>query len=219
MKTVRTISTAATGLVLLVAQASGQTTTSNPPATLPEAATNRWSFSASAYTYLVPHSRDYVDPILTANRGWLHLEARYNYESLETGSAWLGYKFSAGTKLALELTPMLGGVFGNTTGVAPACNLSLSYRRFALSSQGEYVFDTGDRSGNFAYTWSELSYSPVDWFRAGVAVQRTKAYTTDLDLQRGVLVGFLYKKVNFTTYVFNLGWTDPTVVLAVGVEF
>ena len=50
-------------------------------------------------------------------------------------------------------------------------------------------------------------------------IQRTKAYQTDLDIQRGFLVGFSYKKVDFTTYVFNLGWTDPTVVLAVGLNF
>ena len=81
------------------------------------------------------------------------------------------------------------------------------------------VFDTGARAENFFYTWSEISYSPVDWFRAGLAVQRTRLYHTNLDIQRGILVGLNYKKVDFTTYVFNLGWTDPTVVLAMGVSF
>ena len=41
--------------------------------------------------------------------------ARYNYENLETGSVWVGYNLSGGEKLEWELTPMLGGVFGNTT--------------------------------------------------------------------------------------------------------
>ena len=50
-------------------------------------------------------------------------------------------------------------------------------------------------------------------------MQRTRLYHTNLDIQRGILVGLSYKKVDFTTYVFNLGWTDPTVVLAVGVSF
>jgi hypothetical protein len=76
-----------------------------------------------------------------------------------------------------------------------------------------------DRSGSFFYTWSELSYSLLDWFRAGIVVQRTKAYETDLDIQRGVLAGVSYKKFDFTTYVLNFGWTDPTVVVAVGVNF
>jgi hypothetical protein len=65
----------------------------------------------------------------------------------------------------------------------------------------------------------ELSYSPVDWFRTGLVAQRTKAYHTDLDVQRGFLVGFSHKKMDFTTYVFNVGWTDPTIVLSLGVYF
>ena len=32
-------------------------------------------------------------------------------------------------------------------------------------------------------------------------------------------MGFTYKRVDFTTYVFNLGWADPTVVLALGFNF
>jgi hypothetical protein len=181
--------------------------------------TNAWSSSAYAYFYLVPDSRDYVNPTITADNNWLHLEARYNYEALDTGSLWVGYNFSFGQSLELDVTPMLGGVFGDLTGVAPGYTLSLSWRGLSLSTQGEYVFDIGNNAGSFFYTWSELSYSPVDWFRAGLAIQRTKLYHTDLDIQRGFLVGFTYKKVDFTTYVFNLGWTDPTLVFAVGVQF
>jgi hypothetical protein len=88
-----------------------------------------------------------------------------------------------------------------------------------LYSEGEYVFDLRDRSGNFFYNWSELTVSPVDWFRAGLAAQRTRAYKTDLDVQRGLLVSFARKKIDFTVHVFNAGWTDPTVILSIGVEF
>jgi len=48
---------------------------------------------------------------------------------------------------------------------------------------------------------SELSYSPVEWFRVALVVQRTQAYRTDLDIQRGFLVGFSCEKVNFTAYI------------------
>jgi hypothetical protein len=204
--------------LIMTGAAMGQVT--NDVSQLPEApSTNSWSFSGYLFGYVVPDSRDYVNPNFTADREWLHLEARYNYEALETGSLWVGHNFSVGEKLVFEFAPMLGGVFGDLTGVAPGYNLSLSYKRLSLSSQGEYVFDTGDSSGNFFYTWSELSYSPLDWLRAGLAVQRTKAYRSDLEIQRGFLVGASYKKIDFTTYVFNLGWTDPTVVLAMGVNF
>jgi hypothetical protein len=207
--------------------AVAQTTTNAPPDTatnhtpaLTNAAVEKaWSFSASASTYIVPDSREYVQPTLTADRGWLHLEARYNYESLDTGSAWIGYNFSIGEKLALEITPMLGGVFGDTTGIAPGYKFSLSYWKLDLYSEGEYVFDLEDSSGNFFYSWSELTFSPTDWLRLGLVAQRTRVYETDLDIQRGLLLGLSYKTVDFTSYVLNLGWEDPTLVFSVGVGF
>ncbi|HEV2840390.1 MAG TPA: hypothetical protein VGW39_03615 [Chthoniobacterales bacterium] len=193
--------------------------TSPPPPVITEADENTWSFSASATTYIVPDFQEYVQPSFTADRGWLHLEARYNYENLKTGSAWIGYNFSGGKKLEWEFTPMLGGVFGDTTGIAPGYRLSLTYWKFEFSSEGEWVFDLRDSEGNFFYNWAELSVSPVDWFRFGLVGQRTRAYQTDVDIQRGLLVGFSYKEMNFTTYVFNLDLDEQTWVFSVGVSF
>jgi hypothetical protein len=176
-----------------------------------------WSVSASAYGFFVPESRSYLNPNVAADRGGLHLEARYNYEALETGSAWVGWTFAFGDgdALALEVTPMLGGAFGSVYGIAPGYLLFLGYRQVALSSQTEYLFDSGGRAGDFLYTWSELSWSPAEWFRTGLAVQRTRAYASSLDVQRGFLAGFRWRGVELATYVFNPGWTTPTVVVAV----
>ena len=190
--------------------------TPTPPTATPD---NAWSFSANAYAFFVPDSVDYVQPTFTADRDWLHFEARYNYENLDTGSAWIGYNFSMGKKLSLEITPMLGGVFGDTAGVAPGYKTTLSWRNIELYSEGEYVFDSRDSSENFFYTWSELTLAPVDWLRFGLVVQRTKAYETDFDIQRGLLIGFTYKRVDVTTYVFNPDMSRPTVVLGVAVNF
>ncbi len=204
----------------------GQTPATNAPAATQSApaaveteAGRPWAFAASAYTYFVPDSREYVQPTFAADRHWLHLEARYNYEDLDTGSAWIGYNFSLGEKLSLEFTPMLGGVFGNTTGLAPGYKGSLGWWLLELSSEGEYVFDTRRSSDSFFYTWSELSLAPVEWFRFGAVVQRTKLYATDFDIQRGFLVGFSYKQVDFTTYVFNPDARRPMIVLGLGVSF
>jgi len=191
----------------------------NSPSVLEPAADRAWSFSVSASGYLVPGARDYVQPTFSADRDWLHLEARYNYEALDTGSVWVGYNFSCGDKLSLEFTPMLGGVLGDTTGIAPGYEFTLGYWKLQLYSEGEYVCDTHDSSGSFFYTWSELSLAPVDWFRFGLVAQRTKAYQTDLDIQRGFLVGFTYRKMDFTTYVFNADQGKPTVVLALALNF
>ena len=49
-----------------------------------------WEFSASGYTYFVPEDSNFLQPTFTADRDWLHLEARYNYEALDTGSAFVG---------------------------------------------------------------------------------------------------------------------------------
>jgi len=207
-------------LVFAAVHAHGQDATTNaaPPA-LEETEKVKWSFSASVYTYIVPDHREYVQPTLTADRGWLHLEARYNYEDLETGSAWVGYNFSGGEKLTWAFTPMLGGVFGNTTGIAPGYKGSLGWWRLELYSEGEYVFDMDDSSESFFYNWSELTLAPVDWFRFGLVTQRTRVYETDRDIQRGLLAGVSFKKLDLTTYVLNPDESKPTVVVAAALNF
>jgi hypothetical protein len=132
---------------------------------------------------------------------------------------WLGYNLSFGEKLVLEATPMVGGVFGNTTGVAPGYLLTLTYKKLSLYGEGEFVVDTKHSDSNFFYSWNELAYAPTEWIRFGLASQRTRVYQTPLDVQRGFFAGVTYKRVDFTTYVFNVGWTDPTVVLAMGFNF
>lgn len=149
----------------------------------------------------------------------MHFGARYNYEDKETGSVWAGYNFTAGDIVALSITPMIGGVLGNTAGIAPGYLASLTWKRVELSTEGEFVFDLRDHSGSFFYSWMELSYSPMEWWRVGLVAQRTKAYHTNLDVQRGILLGFSRKRFDFTTYIFNAGWTDPTVVLSLGLSF
>ena len=223
---IRLLGTITVAAALTAVQTHGQTETTNAPPTgnsAPPAMENEaepgWSFSAFAYTYIVPDSHDYVQPTITADHGWLHLEARYNYEALDTGSVWVGYNFSGGEKLAWEFTPMLGGVFGDTTGIAPGYKGSLSWWKLELYSEGEYVFDTGDSSESFFYNWSELTLAPVDWFRFGLVTQRTRVYETDRDIQRGLLVGFSYKKLDLATYVFNPDESKPTVVVAAGLNF
>lgn len=204
-------------LAAAIAQGQEPATNSAPPV-VDEETEKKWSFSASLYTYFVPDDREYVQPTFTADRAWLHLEARYNYEDLETGSAWVGYNFSGGDKLAWEFTPMLGGVFGNTTGIAPGYKGSLGWWKLELYSEGEYVFDTDDTSDSFFYNWSELTLAPVDWFRFGLVTQRTRVYETDRDIQRGLLVGFSFKRVDLTAYVFNPD-DKPTWVFAIAFGF
>jgi hypothetical protein len=199
-----------------VSWAQGPSTTpAESDATSPEP----WSFSFNLSGYIVPDDQSYASPTFSADKQHLHFGARYNYEDRETGSLWAGYNFEIGKKVVLQATPMIGGVFGRTTGIAPGYLASLSWRKTELSTEGEFVFDTRDSVGSFFYSWMELSYSPLQWWRAGIVAQRTKAYHTGLDIQRGILVGFSHRGVDFTTYVFNAGWTTPTVVQSVAYSF
>ena len=184
-----------------------------------ETAESEWEWSLSTSTYFVQNGRDYANPNLVVDRDWLHLEARYNYESIKTGSLWLGYNFSLGKKLVLEAAPMLGGVFGDITGIAPGYTISISYEPIEFFTQGEYFFDAGDRSENFFYSWSELSYSPVTCFRAGIVIDRTRALGSNFDIRRGPLVGLRYKKIDFTTYWLSPGSRDSTFIFAVALIF
>jgi hypothetical protein len=178
-----------------------------------------WEFSVSAYTYFVPEDTNYAQPTFMADRDWLHLEARYNYEALDTGSAWIGYNFSGGETLEWELTPMLGGVFGATDGIAPGYKGSLSWWKLEFYSEGEYVFDAGDSTDSFFYNWSELTFAPVESFRFGLVTERTRAYQTERDIQRGLLAGFSFKQLDVSGSVFNPDDEKPTFVLAVTLTF
>ena len=88
--------------------APGSTAKNATPAITKEADEKAWSFSASVTTYIVPDFQEYVQPTFTADRGWLHLEARYNYENLETGSAWVGYNFGGGEKTRVGIHADVG---------------------------------------------------------------------------------------------------------------
>jgi hypothetical protein len=202
-------------MVALVSTSLLAQTAPNPAPAPAKASENPWDVSLTTSGYIVPKSSSYVSPDLSADRGKLHLEARYNDEALQTGSLWVGYNFSAGKKLVLNTTAMAGAVFGDLNGIAPGGALTLSYKKLQLYSSFEYVFDLQHRNGSFFYVWDQLTYSPLSWLQVGLVSQRTRAYQTGLDVQRGVLGGVTYKKVNFTANIFNFGWTKPTEVLAV----
>ncbi len=210
---IRRLATAA-----ILALAAGSLHAQEQPApAAPESAT--WEFNASVYGYFPPEDTDYGQPTVTADRGALHLEARYNYEGIDTGSLWVGWNFGFGDELRLDATLMAGGIFGDFNGVAPGYKLTIAWKTLELYSEGEWVFDTSDSDDDFFYNWAQLGWSPWDWLTIGFASQRTRAYETGLDIQRGPFIGFTYKSITLTTYVFNADEQDPTVVVSLAVSF
>jgi hypothetical protein len=212
-------------VVLFSVQALGQARPGTASIKTPASEAQPWEYTLTVDGFIVPDGTSYVDPVLTADHRWLHLEARYNEESLRTASLWVGYNLShgdvsAGDNWEFDITPMIGGVFGRLNGIAPGCEASLSYKKKVVLSIGnEYVFDTTSKSGNFYYAWPQLTYSPVQWLHVGAVAQHTAAYHTALNIQRGFLVGVSHKKLEFTAYVFGPGTASTTVVLETGVSF
>ncbi|MES2220949.1 MAG: hypothetical protein V4587_08295 [Acidobacteriota bacterium] len=210
---------------LVSGRALSQATPGSAEIKSPASAVQRWNYTLTVDGYIAPYDTSFVNPIFTADHNWLHMEARYNDEDLRTGSLWIGYNFGRGDvangdRWEFAVTPMIGGVFGRTTGIAPGCEALINYRgKIEASINNEYVVDTTSKSSDFYYSWPQLTYSPVAWFHVGAVAQHTRAYQTPVSIQRGFLVGFSHKKFEFTTYVFDPQIADKTIVLESGVNF
>ena len=180
--------------------------------------TSDWDIVPNLNFYFIPDDF-FILPIITADKNKLHLEARYNYEDRETFSLWGGYNFEGGNKLSYTITPMIGGVVGLSNGLAPGLRFQLDYRRLTLASESEYFFDLDENENNFYYNWSDLSYSIKEWLWSGVSVQRTRAYSSSLDIQYGLLIGGGYKRWELNTYVYNIGNVETFLMVSISAEF
>lgn len=158
-------------------------------------------------------------PIFIADKGNLHLEARYNYEDLKTFSGWVGYNFYGGEDFEYFITPMVGAAVGRTNGIVPGLEFTFSYIGFELYSESEYLFDFASSEYNFFYSWTDLTYSPLDWLWFGISGQITKTNETELETDRGVILGFAYKNFEITGYFYNAFTDDVFFMLALTTDF
>ena len=180
-------------------------------------ATSEWNFGVETDLYFTD---PFVFlPIITANKGNLHLEARYNYEDLKTFSGWIGYNFFGGEDFEYFITPMIGGAVGRTDGIAPGLEFTFNYAGFELYSESEYLFDLESDENNFFYSWTDFTYSLSDWLWFGISGQMTKVYETELETDRGLLLGAAYQNFEFTGYFYNISTDDFFVMLALAAEF
>jgi hypothetical protein len=207
---------AAAAAALAGAQEAERPAPSEPPAAAP--AERAWSGGVETYLYL-QEDDDFLMPILSGDRGSLHLEGRFQYEDRQTGSLWAGFTLEAGTSLQLAVTPMAGVVFGRTDGLAPGLELTLSWKSLELYSESEYLFDFESQEGNYFYTWSELSWQARPWLRLGLSVQRTRIYQSELEIERGFFAAVSRGPVELVVYGFNLDGDAPFAIVALGVEF
>lgn len=162
------------------------------------------SGSVAGYYYLVPSAADALVAIGSIEVGRTHLEARYGYEDLRTGSAFVGHRFDLSIRdLELAITPIVGGVFGRTRGVAPGLELSARLGKVELTSEIEYVIDGSQPDASFLYSWSELVVRPIAWLQAGLAVQRTRFFRESRLVEPGAVVGCTFGAFTTKAYAFE----------------
>lgn len=178
-----------------------------------------WSFEAAVYHYILPGEKNTTTLLGYADHKALHLETRYNYEDLKTASVFGGYRFEAGRKLLLSITPMIGFVFGNTNGIAPGLEASLTWKKFDCYSESEYVFDFDGKENNFFYTWTELAVTLFRNFRTGISGNRTRLFQSDLDIQKGIFAEYSFWKLTAGVHYFNPFSDEEFVVATLGIEF
>lgn len=198
------------GLCALLVGASAGAAGAEAPSAPP------WEFSLTVQPTFVRDGENYTSATAVANRGALHLEARYGYEAENARSAFVGWTFSGGDRLSWEVTPLLGGVWGPLHAVVPGVELSLGYGRFDFYLEGEYV-DDGDQP--YTYAWSELGFTPQGLLRIGIAAQRTNIHGGTREIQRGPFAQFNWDRVSVGGFWFNPGSDEQVVVTSIGVSF
>jgi hypothetical protein len=177
-----------------------------------------WDFALTAYPTFVRHGDNYTTAVAAADRGPLHLEARINYESVGARSAFVGWTFSGGEDVTWEATPLLGGAWGSTRALVPGLEVSVASGRFDFYVEAEYV-RPDDHESKYLYAWSELGFRPLEWLRAGLVAQRTRAYGGERDIQRGPFAQLTWKSFTLGGFWFNPGASDQVFVLSLGATF
>ena len=178
-----------------------------------------WEFGITAYPTVVRGGDNYTSAIAVADRGSLHLEARYNYEAVGARSAFVGWTFAGGEDITWELTPLLGGAWGSINAFVPGLEASVGWRQFDFYIEGEYVRDNGDHSSSYWYAWTELGFRPAEWLRFGLAGQRTRLYGGERDIQRGPFAQLTWQRITVGGYWFNPGSSDQIFVGMISAAF
>jgi len=177
------------------------------------------SGEAIVYGWVVPEQDDFGMADAWLDIGRLHIEGRYNYEGLRTGSLFLGANAAAGDNIAIAATGMVGAVFGETDGIAPGFRITVTWGKLDLSTEDEIVVDPWHVDNSFFYSWSELGLSPWHWLRVGIVGQRMRVLRTELDFQRGLFAGVSFGKLTAAVYELNAPWTTPTWIFALAAGF
>jgi hypothetical protein len=187
-----------------------------PEGAVPEV--KKWDFAMEYFHYVgidesIPEGTFYGD------HGDLHLEARFNYEDIDTASLFAGKRFTFGKEVEFSLVPMAGVLFGNTEGLAPGFIINISWGMLNFYSESEYIFDFSGRENDFFYEWMELVLKPIDWLYFGLAFQKFQLFETPYEYQRGITLGFDIGSISVGGYLFNIDREDSYGIIAFDIDF
>jgi hypothetical protein len=178
-----------------------------------------WAFNFALTGYYVPNGTSYLQPTLMADHGGLHLEARYQYEELNSGSAWIGINTAGGKTVHVAFTAMAGVVFGDLQGIAPGAELTVTWWRLAYYGETEYVYDVSSGTGDFWYLWTQVTFQLDKAWSAGLAFQRMRTIQTGREIDHGVTVNWQPHKLGIQASAFDLFESGPFYTLAATVYF
>ena len=206
-------------LALSLAQLAGPLG-AQTPAPAPE---RDWYLAFYLDGYFGPSSSTYFAPTVFADHGALHLEGRYNYEDLRTGSLFAGWTFAfGGDRTSLTLTPMLGGFFGNSNGVAPGLEVEGHWGRLAYWLESEYAFYFDAATDDYFYSWSELNFFLIPRLWIGASAQRLKLVDTPREVDFGPMLGFGKPGAPgaaLSLYAYGLGTSTTWYLATLSIQF
>ena len=117
------------------------------------------SITVTGYYYAMRDQSDYGVGVTSLNRGALHLEARYNYEANRSASLFAGWNFAGGESVTFQVTPLIGGLFGEPYRLARTATADLEVPAGAeIVIEGEILAGTREPEGPFGEFTGYASY-------------------------------------------------------------
>jgi len=143
-----------------------------------------------------------------------YVETRVNYEATNSVSLYMGKTFKKKAVISYSITPLAGLVAGRFNGGSVGANVTVDYKKISFSSQSQYTFSVENRTTNFTYSWSDLTYQLKGWVGAGVSLQQTRG-----QFEKGILVKGVYKNLSMPLYVFNPAASNRYFVVGLNLEW
>ena len=162
------------------------------------------SLSLEHYYTMGKSSPVTIMPVASYQNGnGFYAESRYNYEELNTFSFYMGRTFFKESAVSYSISPIAGAVIGDFNGGSIGANISLGYKNFYIYTQPQYTFSLEAAYNNFIYSWTDITYSPLNWLSVGVSLQHTKPYRSKGFIENGLVIEAAYKKFTFPVYIYS----------------